>query len=108
MSSNQKILVALLLFLAWGALVINGQTPVQQFVDALRAARRADRHRRFPGHAHQPERTVMNKLLITLPLALLAGCASLHPASARPPSVLSAVLQRRERSRNERLRRIHV
>ena len=50
----------------------------------------------------------MNKLLITLPLALLAGCASLHPASARPPSVLSAVLQRRERSRNERLWRIHV
>ncbi|MBK8746130.1 hypothetical protein [Propionivibrio sp.] len=38
MSSNQKILVALLLFLAWGALVINGQTPVQQFVDALRDA----------------------------------------------------------------------
>ena len=61
-------------------IVINGQTPVQQFVDALRAARRADRHRRFPGHAHQPERTVMNKLLITLPLALLAGCASLQNA----------------------------
>lgn len=38
MSTNQKILVALLLFLAWGALVINGQTPVQQFVDALRDA----------------------------------------------------------------------
>ena len=38
MSSAQKILVALLLFLAWGALVINGQTPVQQFVDALRDA----------------------------------------------------------------------
>lgn len=38
MTSTQKFAAAILLFLAWGALVILGYVPVDQFVIALRDA----------------------------------------------------------------------
>ena len=38
MSAIQKILVAILLFTAWGGMVLIGKTPVDSFVVALRDA----------------------------------------------------------------------
>ena len=38
MTTNQKFLAALLLFLSWGALVVLQLVPVDQFVTAIRDA----------------------------------------------------------------------